>query len=107
MDITNLIISLVGGAIGGNIAGPATKEKNLGVVGNTLAGIVGGPLGVYILQALNILGSFGTGTAAVGAVTGIDLMDWSALLKNLAAGGGCGAILTALIAYAKSAMEKK
>ena len=38
MDIINLLISLVSGAIGGNVAGAAMKEKSLGVVGNSIGG---------------------------------------------------------------------
>lgn len=103
MDIVNLLITLVGGAIGGNVAGPATQDKNLGAIANTISGLIGGPLGSYILQALGLLGA---ATATDGAITSADVMDWSALLKNLAAGGGGGAILTALLTYAKSAMGK-
>jgi uncharacterized membrane protein YeaQ/YmgE (transglycosylase-associated protein family) len=45
MDITNLIIEAVSGAVGGNVAGAALKEKSLGLIGNSLAGVVGGGLG--------------------------------------------------------------
>ena len=37
-----LIIQLISGAVGGNVAGAAMKEKSLGTVGNSIAGIVGG-----------------------------------------------------------------
>jgi uncharacterized membrane protein YeaQ/YmgE (transglycosylase-associated protein family) len=40
--IIGLIISLISGAIGGNIAGGVLKEQSLGAVGNTIAGLVGG-----------------------------------------------------------------
>ena len=36
-----LIIQLISGAVGGNVAGAAMKEKSLGTIGNSLAGIVG------------------------------------------------------------------
>ena len=49
MDITSLIIEAVSGAVGGNVAGAAMKEKRLGGVGNSIAGIVGGGLGGTIL----------------------------------------------------------
>ena len=45
MDITNLIIQAVSGAVGGNVAGAAMKDKSLGPVGNSLAGLVGGGIG--------------------------------------------------------------
>jgi uncharacterized membrane protein YeaQ/YmgE (transglycosylase-associated protein family) len=45
MDVTSLIVELISGAVGGNVAGAAIKEKSLGAVGNSLAGIVGGGFG--------------------------------------------------------------
>jgi uncharacterized membrane protein YeaQ/YmgE (transglycosylase-associated protein family) len=59
MDITSLIIEAVSGAVGGNVAGAAMKEKSLGAIGNSIAGIVGGGLGGTILQTV-------MGTAAAG-----------------------------------------
>ena len=35
------IIKLVSGAVGGNVAGAAMKDKSLGVLGNSVAGISG------------------------------------------------------------------
>ena len=52
MDLTSFIIEAVSGVVGGNVAGAAMKEKSLGPVGNSLAGIVGGGLGGTILQAV-------------------------------------------------------
>ena len=37
-----LIIQLISGAVGGNIAGALLKNLNLGPIGNSIAGIVGG-----------------------------------------------------------------
>ena len=51
MDLS-LIIQLISGIVGGNAAGAALKEKSLGVLGNSLAGLVGGGLGGQIIQAL-------------------------------------------------------
>ena len=36
--IIGLIISLISGAVGGNIAGGVLKEQSLGPIGNTIAG---------------------------------------------------------------------
>jgi hypothetical protein len=41
-SIVNLIIQLVAGAAGGNLAGSLLKQYNLGTLGNSIAGIVGG-----------------------------------------------------------------
>jgi hypothetical protein len=48
MDITSLITQLVGGAVGGNAAGPALKENNPGKAVNTISGLVGGGLLVCV-----------------------------------------------------------
>jgi hypothetical protein len=40
--IINLIIQLVAGVAGGNAAGAALKNYDLGTLGNTIAGAIGG-----------------------------------------------------------------
>jgi uncharacterized membrane protein YeaQ/YmgE (transglycosylase-associated protein family) len=45
MNIISLIIEAISGAVGGNVAGAAMKENNLGIVGNSIAGILGGGAG--------------------------------------------------------------
>jgi uncharacterized membrane protein YeaQ/YmgE (transglycosylase-associated protein family) len=52
--ILGLIISLISGAVGGNIAGGVLDEHSLGPLGNSLAGIVGGGLGGQLLSALGV-----------------------------------------------------
>ncbi len=59
MDITSLIVEAVSGAVGGNVAGAALKENSLGLIGNSLAGVVGGGLGGTILQT--VMGGAATG----------------------------------------------
>ena len=54
MDMVSLLISLLSGAVGGNVAGAALKDQSLGTVGNSLAGILGGGAGSLILQALGV-----------------------------------------------------
>ncbi|MGB5837775.1 MAG: hypothetical protein WBH14_12045, partial [Albidovulum sp.] len=60
-----LIISLISGAAGGNIVGKLMKNLDLGPLGNSIAGIVGGGLGSQILGGL-----FGGGA---GAAAGLDI----------------------------------
>ena len=57
------IISLITGAIGGNVAGAIFKNLTLGPLGNTLAGVVGGGVGAEILNALT---GAGVGGGSVG-----------------------------------------
>lgn len=64
MDIVTLIIQLISGALGGNIAGALFKNISLGSLGNSIAGIVGGGLGGQILGSLLNLPMATDGAAA-------------------------------------------
>jgi len=96
MNIVSLIIELISGAVGGNIAGAAMKENTLGTVGNSIAGIIGGGLGGTILQSV-------LGSAAAGG-GGIDLQS---ILTTVGGGGVGGAILMAIVGIVKNQMAKK
>jgi uncharacterized membrane protein YeaQ/YmgE (transglycosylase-associated protein family) len=50
--LINLIIQLIAGAVGGNAAGAAVKNVDLGTLGNTIAGAIGGAGGGTLLTAL-------------------------------------------------------
>jgi uncharacterized membrane protein YeaQ/YmgE (transglycosylase-associated protein family) len=94
MDITSLIVEAVSGAVGGNVAGAAMKEKSLGPVGNSIAGIVGGGIGGTILQM--VMGSAATGGG----------MDLQSILANVGSGGVGGAILMVIVGIIKNQMSK-
>ena len=71
MDINNLIIILVIGALAGWLAGNLMKGHGFGVIGNIVVGIVGAVLGGFLfslvgLSAYGLIGSLITAT--VGAV---------------------------------------
>jgi hypothetical protein len=95
MDITNLVVEAVSGAVGGNVAGAALKDKSLGVIGNSIAGIVGGGIGGTILQT--VLGSAAAGGGG---------MDMQSILANVGGGGVGGAILMIVIGFIKNQMSK-
>lgn len=82
------LISLVTGAVGGNIAGAIFKKLSLGTLGNTVVGIVGGGLGGQLLGA--VLGSAAPsgvgGNIAASGVGGLVLMVLVGLIKNAMAG---------------------
>ncbi len=50
--ITNLVIEIIAGIIGGHGAAAASKEHSFGVLGHTIAGAVGGAISGYFLQTL-------------------------------------------------------
>lgn len=94
--IVGLIIQLISGAVGGNIAGSALKQYNLGAVGNTIAGIVGGGVGAQIIGAL-----VGGGAEAAAGPGGLDI---GSIIGQIASGGAGGGILMVVVGMIKQAM---
>lgn len=106
MDWVNLIISLVSGVVGGNIAGAAmSPEKNIGAWGNTLSGIFGGVAGNYILQFLGLISQAGL-LGPEGAPAAAPAFDLTSILANVGTSGVSGAILTAIVGWIKSSLQK-
>ncbi len=87
MDWVSLLIGLASGAVGGNVAGAVMKDKSLGTLGNSIAGIVGGGAGSWILGALGLIQK----TAGSGN------MDLASILGSIASGGVGGGLLMAII----------
>ncbi|HPA18924.1 MAG TPA: hypothetical protein PLU30_14340 [Verrucomicrobiae bacterium] len=94
MDIVSLIIQLASGAAGGNIAGALLKQFNLGPVGNSIVGILGGGLGGQLLGMLGV-----GGTAAGG-------LDIASILSSIAGGGVGGGALMAIIGVIRNMIRK-
>jgi len=79
-----LIIQLVSGVIGGNVAGTAVKSLDMGVLRNSVAGLLGGGIGSGILTGLGISGFDGTiGQIASGGIGGIILMAVAGAIQNI------------------------
>ena len=91
----NLIIQLISGAVGGNIAGSVMKDYNLGPLGNSIAGIIGGGIGGQILSHFS--------PAMAQAAT---TLDWGAIVGQVASGGIGGAILMVVVGMLKGMMAK-
>ena len=91
-SIITLIIQLVAGAVGGNVAGIAMKRFDLGTVGNSIAGIVGGGIGGQLLSMV-----LGTGPAG-GA------LDIGSIVAQIAGGGVGGGVLIAIIGIIRQIM---
>ena len=92
--MTDLIIQLVLGAIGGNIGGALMKNLSLGPLGNSIAGIVGGGIGGQILNAV-----LGGGAASGGAGGNI--------VADIAGGGIGGIVVMIIVGLIKNMMAKK
>ncbi len=88
-----LIINLIAGAVGGNAAGKASPTFNLGTLGNTIAGLVGGGvLGQIVSMLVPTL---------TAAAQGGDL-NIQAIIAQVIGGGAGGAILTAIVGAIKN-----
>jgi len=93
MDL-GLIIQLISGAVGGNVAGNVMKESSLGPVLNSVVGIIGGGIGGQVLGALGM-----------GAATGG--MDIASIVTQIAGGGIGGGVLLAIIGLVKGVLAKR
>ena len=81
--VIQLIISLISGGVGGNIAGALLKNFSLGPLGNTIVGLIGGGLGGQLLNATGMLQSTGmVGDIAGSAIGGGVLMTIIGLVKT-------------------------
>ena len=96
MDLTALIVQLVSGAVGGNVAGAALKNFSLGTTGNSIVGILGGGLGGQILAML-----LGSATPAGGGG-----LDMGSIVSSVAGGGVGGAVLMLIVGYVRKMMTR-
>ncbi len=87
MDFTSLALQLLGGLGGGNAAGKALPNLDLGPLGNSITGAAGGIAGGQLLQVL------------IPALSGAGGVDVGTLAGNFFGGGVTGAIVTALVGY--------
>lgn len=95
MDFLPLVIQLLTGTVGGNVTGKLAPKLNLGTLGNSIAGILGGGLGGQLL------GMLGIGAGPSGEL-GIE-----AILGSIASGGVGGGVLMLVVGLVKSLLLKK
>lgn len=88
-----LVIQLISGAAGGNLAGKAMPQFDLGLLWNSVAGVIGGGLGAQIIGAV-IPGMFSGGLSVNG------------IISSIASGGVGGAVLLALVGVIKGMTNK-
>jgi hypothetical protein len=84
-----------------NVAGALMKNFNLGPIGNSIAGLIGGGLGGQLLSMLTSGGASTAGTVATGSG-----MDVASILSSLAGGGVGGAVVMAIVGLIKAKMAK-
>lgn len=105
MEWVNLIISLISGVAGGNLAGSALKDKSLGTLGNSVAGFFGGGIGAAILKAIENAAHTGVDVAQ-GAAQAAPGLDLGSIIGDIASGGIGGGTLLAIISLLKNALSK-
>jgi len=84
------LISLITGAVGGNVAGAVFRNLSLGPLGNTIAGVVDVGAGAEILNL--VLGAGAGGGTVVG---------------NVVSSGVGSVVVMLIVGLIKSAMVKK
>ncbi|KEJ90843.1 hypothetical protein [Sulfitobacter donghicola] len=87
-----LIIGLLSGAVGGNLAGKAIGGLNQGTLINSISGIVGGGLGGSILGMIS-----GGGDPTAG-------MDIGSIISQVAGGGIGGGVVLAVVGMIRNKM---
>ena len=92
-NLLPLVIQLISGAVGGNVAGSLMKNQSLGTLWNSIVGIVGGGIGGQILGML-------------GIATGAGGMDIVSIIGSIAGGGVGGGVLMSIVGVIKKALSK-
>lgn len=93
-----LVISLLAGAIGGNGAAKLLKQFDLGVLWNSVAGILGGGIGASIIAML-------VGGAAPDAAMASDAaLSIPGVINAVLSGGVGGGVLLVIVGLIKRAI---
>lgn len=97
--VTNLLIEIAGGIVGGLAMAAAIKDHAFGAIGHAVTGATGGAISGYFLQT--IVATVVDSTGAVN-VNQDPVTQW--VLQGLG-GLAAGAILTMAVALAKQAFD--
>ncbi|RUO98209.1 hypothetical protein [Hyphomicrobium sp.] len=94
MEYIPLLLQVVSGALGGNVAGSLLKSLSLGMLGNTITGIVGGGIGSLIVDEVF------SSASGMGVLSPIDAMI------QILGGSLGGAVLVAAVSAFRSTAAK-
>jgi len=97
MDMVSLVVQIISGVAGGNVAGGLSKQ-GMGAVLNSIVGGVGGVVVGQILAAL-------TGDQSLGQAGGDGSLDIPAIISSVIGGGAGGAVLTWVAGFIKSKLQ--
>lgn len=88
-----LLIPLISGAVGGNVAGGVSEKLNQGTLINSISGIVGGGLGGTVMNMM-------------GMASGAGGMDIGSIISQVASGGIGGGVVLAVVGVIKGMISK-
>ncbi len=94
------LLSLISGAAGGNFSGGVFKSLNLGLLGNSIVGAIGGYCGLRALET--IIGIIHTNNNHIGR----DGANTSSVVATLVSGAIGGAILVIVIGALRDRMNR-
>jgi hypothetical protein len=97
--VTNFVIQIIAGIVGGHLAAVLAHEHSFGALGHSIAGAIAGGLSGYFLQV-----AAGTVVNATGAVNEPTLVE-QAIVQGLT-GVVAGAILTLVVGFVKHSMDE-
>lgn len=104
MDWVNVSISLIGGILGGIIAGSLlARDKQLHFLGHIFCGMFGGLAGNYLSQFLGIISS--AGILGPEGTTVVLPSEMTSILANGGISAACGAVLTLIVGWIKGGMQ--
>lgn len=98
--LTNLVIELIAGVIGGHAIATAAKEHSFGWLGHTITGALGGAFSGYFLQtvAATVVNAGGEVQQDPDLIT-----QW---LLQFLTGLAAGAIVTMAVGFARHAIDQ-
>lgn len=99
--LTNLVIEIIAGIVGGHAIAAVAKEHSFGALGHTIAGALGGAFSGYFLQTLA-----GTLVDGAGAKNESNPDPVSRVILQALTGLAAGAILTLIVGFVKHSMDQ-
>jgi hypothetical protein len=96
--VTNLVIEIIAGIVGGHMAAAAAREYSFGALGHSVVGAIGGGFGGYFLQMM----------AAI-VLNGSDAFNEPTLLEQVVVqsitGAAAGGILMLMVGFLKHSLD--
>jgi uncharacterized membrane protein YeaQ/YmgE (transglycosylase-associated protein family) len=96
--VTNFLIEVVAGILGGHAAAVVSSEHSFGALGHTIAGMIGGAFSGYFLQTV-------VATVLTGAGTLNEPRPVEVVILQALAGAAAGAVVTLGVGFLKHSLS--